>query len=80
MKVVVIGKEHRQGKAKRSGNEYNANIVHFLVRARGLEGHRGDSAWLDPDIFPLDEIEVGGTYVIDFNGRGFVQDFYPSEG
>lgn len=80
MKIMIIGKEHREGTSKKNGKEYNANIVHYLTRARGLEGQRGAEAWLDPAYFPLTDIIVGQEYIIDFDNRGYVQDFYPVEG
>ncbi len=79
MKIKVIGKEHREGTSKKTGNKYNANIVHYLSKARGLEGQCGKSAWLDPVMIHMEEIVVGGEYIIEFDDRGFVQEFYPAK-
>lgn len=79
MKVKVTGKEHREGTSKKTGNAYNANIVHYLTKARGVEGQCGRSAWLDPGMIRMEEIVVGGEYIIEFDDRGYCQDFYPAK-
>lgn len=34
---------------------------------------------LDPDTYPLDLIEVGKEYNVDFDNRGYVFDFSPAK-
>ena len=38
MKIKVIGKAHREGVSKKSGNPYNFNQVHYNGPDRGVEG------------------------------------------
>ena len=47
MIIKVLGKAHREGVAKKSGNPYNFNEVHFLGKSFGVEGQAAMTANLD---------------------------------
>lgn len=75
MIVEIIGKEHREGVSQRTGREYNLNVVHFIGPDRGVIGSKGLEVILEPDLYPLESIEVGARYDIQFGLRGVVQNF-----
>lgn len=72
MIVEIIGKQHREGVSKKTGNSYNFNVAYYIGTDRGVDGSRGFEVILDPAFFPLDEIEVGARYDIQFGPRGDV--------
>lgn len=75
MIVEIIGKQHREGVSKKSGNPYNFNVVFYVGADRGVIGSRGQEILLEPDLFPLDDIQVGARYDIQFGPRGSVVNF-----
>lgn len=48
MRIKVYGKAHLEGVAKKTGNPYNFNQVHYLGKARGVEGLAAQTLALDP--------------------------------
>lgn len=69
MKVTVLGKAHISGTSKKSGQPYNCSVVYFNAPARGVEGVRGESLWLDYKEYPTESIRVGGVYDFEtYNG------------
>ena len=79
MKIKVCGKAHLEGVAKKTGRPYNFNQIHYLGKARGVIGEAALTLALDPDTYPLDLIEVGKEYNVDFDNRGYVFDFSPAK-
>lgn len=79
MKIKVCGKAHLEGVAKKTGRPYNFNQIHYLGKARGVIGEAALTLALDPDIYPIDLIEVGKEYNVDFDNRGYVFDFSPAK-
>lgn len=77
MRIKVYGKAHLEGIAKKTGNPYNFNQVHFLGKARGVEGLAAQTLALDPSAYPIDRIEVNREYDVEFDNRGYVVDFSP---
>lgn len=77
MKIKVCGKAHLEGVAKKTGRSYNFNRIHYLGKARGVIGEAALTLALDPDTYPLDLIEVGKEYNVDFDNRGYVFAFSP---
>ena len=49
MKVNVIGKEYVKGHSKKTGNDFEANVVHVTYKQDGVEGQTCESVWLDCD-------------------------------
>lgn len=47
MRIKVYGKAHLEGVAKKSGNPYSFNQVHYLGKARGVEGQAALTLALD---------------------------------
>lgn len=68
-------KAHLEGTSKRTGNAYNFNQVHYLAPARGVEGLAAKSLSLDPLVYPIGSIVVGGDYNVEFDERGYVVSF-----
>ena len=75
MKVCVIGKEHAEGTSKKTGNPYSNTVVHVSHKKNRVEGQAVEAIWLDAKTFPLDAIQVGKTYDMDRDNRGYVIDF-----
>lgn len=79
MRIKVYGKAHLEGVAKKSGNPYNFNQVHYLGKARGVEGQAAQTLALDPFDYPIERIEVGREYDVEFDNRGYVVGFIPAK-
>ena len=77
MKIKVLGKAHLQGVSKKTGSPYNFNQIHFLGKARGVEGQAALTATLDPVDYPIDNIQIGGEYIMERDGSGYVVEFTP---
>lgn len=75
MIVEIIGKQHREGVSKKTGNSYNFNVVYYVGPDRGVIGSRGMEILLEPDLFPLHDIQLGARYDIEFGPRGVVMNF-----
>ena len=74
MRIKVYGKAHLEGVAKKSGNPYNFNQVHYLGKARGVEGQAALTLALDSFDYPIDRIEVGREDDVEFDNRGVAPD------
>ena len=79
MRIKVYGKAHLEGVAKKSGNPYNFNQVHYLGKARGVEGQAALTLALDSFDYPIERIEVGREYDVEFDNRGYVVAFAPAK-
>ena len=66
MRIKAFGKARLEGVAKKSGNPYNFNQVHYLGKARGVEGQAALTLALDSFDYSVDRIEVSV-------GRGLVE-------
>lgn len=75
MKVTVVGKEYVSGTSKKTGKPFEANVVHVTFKKMHCEGSSVDSIWLDPNTYPLSGIQVGKTYDVDRDQRGFLLSF-----
>lgn len=79
MIVEIIGKQHREGVSQKTGKEYNFNVVYYIGPDRGVIGAKGLEVILDPDLYPLESIEVGARYDVQFGPRGVVHNFSKSK-
>jgi len=79
MKIKVNGKAHREGVAKKTGNPYNFNQVHYTGPNRGVEGLASLVLNLDPALIPYADIKIGGEYEVDFGPRGYIVSFTPTK-
>lgn len=77
MKIKVIGKAHREGVAKKTGNPYNFNQIHYTGPDRGVEGLAALVLNLDPSLIPYADIKLNTEYEVDFGPRGYVVGFTP---
>lgn len=78
MKVMLVGKSHMSGTAKKTGKPYDFNIAHIVGRSNGVEGQSAEQIMLDPKTYPLDSLAVGKYYHLDRDGRGWVCGFEPA--
>lgn len=77
MIIKVLGKVHREGVSRKTNNPYNFNEIHYLGKARGVEGQAALTATLDSFDYPYDRIIIGHDYNIEFDKTGFVVEFTP---
>ena len=77
MKIKVIGKAHLHGVSKKTGNDYNFIQVHYNGKSRGVDGQAALTLSLDPKEYPLETIAIGGDYNVEFDGKGYIQEFTP---
>ena len=75
MRIKVDGNSQLEGMAKKTGNPYNFNQVHYLGKARNVEGQAALTLALDPRDYPIDRIEVGKEYDVELDPRGYVIGF-----
>ena len=75
MKITVYGKAHLEGVSKKTEKPYNFNQIHYLGKARGVEGQAALTMMLDPKEYPIDSIVVGAEYNVEFDNRGYVVEF-----
>ena len=75
MKIKVYGKAHLEGVSKKTGNPYNLTVLHYLGKARGVEGQAALTLMLDAFEFPLSSINVGAEYNVEFDQRGYPVEF-----
>ena len=75
MKVVVIGKEYVSGTSKKTGKPFEANLAYVSYKKMGVEGQAVEAIFLDPNTYPLGAIQVGKTYNVDRDSRGFLVSF-----
>lgn len=66
MKINIIGKR------KYVRGENNATIVYFEYPSREVEGVAVDSAFIPADMLSFDKVQVGKSYSIDYDKRGFL--------
>ena len=75
MKVTVIGKEYISGTSKKTGRPFEANLVHVSYKKNGVEGQAVEGIFLDPNTYPLSDIQVGKVYNVDRDNRGYLVAF-----
>lgn len=78
MRIKVMGKAHRQGKSKKTGNPYDFIQVFYLGRGYGVEGMESKTLNLEPRDYPYTSIEVDQDYEVEFDERGYVVAFAPA--
>lgn len=78
MKVTVVGKRHLAGKSRKTGNDFDNNLVYVTVKQYGVEGLSVDTLWLKSHEYPLDTINVGTVYDVDRDSRGYIVGFTPA--
>ena len=77
MKIKVLGKIHREGTARRTGNPYNFNRIYYIGKEQDVEGQTACVLALDSQFVPYESIKVGTEYTVEFNQRGYVVEFSP---
>lgn len=78
MKIDIVGKEHTEGVAKKTGKPYSLNIIYYTATKTGVNGKVAERAALSADDFGFETIQVGKPYNLEYDSRGFVADFYPA--
>lgn len=75
MVINVVGKAHRQGTSKKTGNPYDFIQVYYNGPAYGVIGLASEVVNLDPTVVNFDSIEVGCRYDAQFDQRGYCLSF-----
>lgn len=75
MKIKVIGKANFFGTSKKTGKPYDFNQVHYIGKSRGVQGEAALTLNLASEEYPLDSIQIGATYNVEFDSRGYVVAF-----
>lgn len=75
MKIKVLGKGNFCGTSKKTGKDYNFNQIHYLGKARGIEGQAAKTLTLSPDDYPIHTIQIGKDYNVEFDENGYVVEF-----
>lgn len=76
MKITVIGKQRMVGTSKKTGNDYDFNIVHYIGHEdERVIGKHGCQINLDPDMISFNDIHVDSTYEVEFGPRNRVVSF-----
>jgi len=70
MKVHIIGKNHRKGTSKKSGNPYDLWDLHYTGPQRGVTGEAAIVKTVDPGLFYLEAMTVPGDYLVEYDGQG----------
>lgn len=78
MKIKVIGKQRMCGTSKKTGNDYDFNIVFYVGKEDDrVIGQHGCQINLDPQMIDFASIAVDGLYDVEFGARGRVVGFTP---
>lgn len=78
MKIKVIGKKQMKGTSKKTGNDYNFNVIYYIGREDDrVIGHHGCEINLDPALISFGDIQVGAEYDAEFGPRNRVTGFKP---
>lgn len=75
MKVLVQGKEKLKGTSKKTGQPFDATLVHVSYDKKGCEGVACDSIFVSTDICDFSDIIVGEVYHADYDSRGYMVGF-----
>lgn len=76
MEIKVIGKQRMKGVSKKTGNEYDFNIVYYIGHEDDrVIGQHGCQLNLDPDMIAFNSIVVGAAYDVEFGPRNRVVAF-----
>lgn len=75
MKVMVVGKEHAGGTSRKTGKVFSNTLVHVSYKKPRVDGVAVETIWLDETAYPLDSVQVGKTYDLDRDSRGYVIGF-----
>lgn len=75
MKVMVMGKEHVQGTSRKTQKPFDNTVVYVQHKKNGVDGVVCGNVWLNAGTYPIEGIQLGKTYNLDRDERGFVMAF-----
>lgn len=78
MKVMVMGKEHLKGTSRKTGKPFDNTVVYIQHKKNNVEGVYCGDVWLDAATFPVESVQVGKSYFLDRDDRGYVIAFDPA--
>lgn len=71
MIVQLLGKEHRKGKSKSTGRDYDFTVIHVSAKQRYVDGLAALQKIVGAEIYSFDKLLVNQYYDIepDFDGN-----------
>ena len=75
MKMKVLGKMHRAGTSRKTGNAYDFIQLHYLGKEPGVEGQAACTVNIDPGLLPYEDVKIGADYNVEYGPRGYVTGF-----
>lgn len=70
--VQILGKVHRYGKSKKTGNDYDFTEIHFTVKLRGVDGVACRTALISSDVISSDRILLNQHYDLETDLDGHI--------
>ena len=69
MRIKIVGKVHRSGVSKKSGNAYDFVELHVVLPKRGVIGEAAQTVTTDSTVYPFERI-APGIYDAEFDNNG----------
>lgn len=70
--IKLDGKEHRKGTSRKTGNEYDFYVLHFIAPQAGVEGKAAVQKLVDPSLIAYEKLLPGMHYELDTDLNGNV--------
>lgn len=70
--MIILGINHAKGISKRTGDPYEAYVLHGVVR-RYSGDIQTDSAWISPNEFERSKVKVGDNVIVSKDGEVIVR-------
>lgn len=76
MRIKIVGKVHRSGISKKSGNPYDFVELHVVMPKRGVIGEAAQTVTTDATVYPFDRLNPG-VYDAEFDNNGSLLSLAP---
>lgn len=76
MRIELVGKVHRSGVSKKSGNPYDFIELHVVLPKRGVIGKAAQTVTTDAAVCPFDQL-IPGVYDAEFDNNGNLLSLVP---
>lgn len=70
--MIVLGINHAKGISKRTGDPYEAYVLHGVVR-RYSGDIQVDSAWISPNEYERSKVKLGDNVIVSKDGEVIVR-------
>ena len=79
MRIKIVGKVHRSGVSKKSGNPYDFIELHVVLPKRGVIGEAAQTVTTDSTVCPFERI-VLGICDAEYDNNGTLLSLTPVQG